>query len=139
MSGSIEECLPGQYGRTIEMFDRYAARIVAIEQQDFPLDEISKFSIWEFGKHHPIAARTIARDRPLPEGTIENVHPLQCRLFAEVGSGILPVRDLVARAVEVLAVEFFWLRQDYTRLDSKFDSVLASFEMCRELPGLRWS
>ena len=119
----------------IEVFHRYERRIAAIEIEDYPADEIEKANMWEFWRFHPIA-REIRRDVPLRGGEIENFHPVQCRLFAEVGTGVLDIAAQVAAAAEVSSVRYVLVRQDFTRLPSEFDSVAISLANVAEM-GVR--
>jgi sugar phosphate isomerase/epimerase len=119
-------------------FHRYADRIGLIEQADFPLREIRKLDMWSFGDHHPIA-RNIRFDVPLSGGEIENIHPVQCNLFTEIGDGILKLQDVVDAANATGRVRFVVLRQDFTRYATEYASIRRSHENYERIRDVQWA
>lgn len=119
------------------VFKRYEGRIGLVEQQDFPLEEVERLDMWHFFRHHPIA-EGIRWGVPLTGGEIENIHPVQCNLFTEIGEGIVKVQEVVDQANASGRVRYIMLRQDYTRMPSEFDSVRLSAENVRQVRGVEW-
>ncbi len=121
----------------IETLRRYAPRIGSLVLQDYPLDQIDKFNVWTFSRFHPIS-RNINRDVPLKGGEIENINPVHCELFTEIGNGIFNLQSLIDEADMIGSVRYVLLKQDYTRMSSEFDSIKVSMSNCKKLRGLSW-
>jgi sugar phosphate isomerase/epimerase len=111
----------------LEVFDKYSSRIYSIVQQDFPLDQIDKFNMWNFKNHHPIA-KNIRYDTILKGNEIENIHPVQCELFTEIGTGIFKLQPIIDASNKVGKVKYVYLKQDFTRMSSEFDSIAVSLD-----------
>jgi sugar phosphate isomerase/epimerase len=120
-----------------KIFEKYRDRIRIVEQQDFPLEEIAKLNMWTFREHHPIA-ENIRWEVPLKGGEIENIHPVQCSLFTEIGEGIVKLQEVVDEANSTGKVDYILLRQDFTRMTSEFDSIAKSMENYRRLRDVVW-
>ncbi len=118
-------------------FEKYKNRIMALVQQDYPLDAIDKINMWKFYRYHPIA-KNIKKDVPLKGGEIENIHPVMCSLYAEIGDGIMKIQEMAQRVKEAGTVSYIFLKQDYTRMKSEFDSIKRSRENYREIQGIVW-
>ena len=50
--------------------------------------------MWNFKNHHPIA-ENIQYDKLLQGNEIQNIHPVQCELFTEIGEGILKLQPII--------------------------------------------
>lgn len=118
--------------RTIE---KYKERIKVLVQQDYPLDQIDKINMWEFSRFHPIA-NNIKKEHILKGGEIENIHPVMCTLYTEIGDGILKLQESLDAIGEKLAYVF--LKQDYTRLPSEFASIKRSKQNYEKIRGICW-
>ena len=122
----------------IQALRKYGSRVALIEQADFPLAEIDKLNMWEFWRHHPIAVN-IRRDVPLKGGEIENIHPVQCDLFTEIGDGIMKLQEIVDEATAAGGVSYVTLRQDFSRRPLEFDSVRVSVQNYKRIQGVDWT
>lgn len=118
-------------------FQKYKNRIMALVQQDYPLDAIDKINMWEFYRYHPIA-RNIKKDVPLKGGEIENIHPVMCTLYTEIGDGIMKIREMAEKVKEADTVSYIFLKQDYTRMESEFDSIRRSRENYGLMQDILW-
>lgn len=114
----------------LEVFRKYSSRIRILVQQDYPLDQIDKFNMWNFQNHHPIA-KNIQFHSILKGNEIENIHPVQCELFTEIGNGIFKLQPIIDAANSIGLVKYVFLKQDFTRMDSEFDSVSLSLKNYR--------
>lgn len=99
-------------------------------------DEVIAFYT-EVGADHitvPIAYN-IQFKNVLQGSEIENIHPVQCELFCEIGSGFLPLQAIIDLAGEIGGIPYVFLKQDYTRYPSEFESVAASAANYRRQTG----
>jgi sugar phosphate isomerase/epimerase len=119
----------------LDTFYKYQSRIYSVVQQDYPLDQIDKFNMWNFKNHHPIA-QNIQYDNILQGGEIENIHPVQCELFTEIGNGIIKLQPVINAANEAGNVKYVFLKQDFTRKPSEFDSIKISLDNYKQLSGV---
>ncbi|MEG0912054.1 MAG: sugar phosphate isomerase/epimerase [Oscillospiraceae bacterium] len=120
-----------------EVFKQFGNRLGSIVQQDYPLSEIDKFNMWHFDRYHPIA-KNIQYESVLQGSEIENIHPVQCELFCEIGDGVLPLQRTVDAVAELGTVEYVLLKQDYTRMPDEFDSVSRSAHNYHRMRGVCW-
>jgi len=116
---------------------KHGARIISLVQQDYPLIQIDKFNMWRFDRYHPIA-KNIQYDSVLKGNEIENIHPVQCELFTEIGTGILPLQPQIDLANELNTIEYVFLKQDFTIKESEFDSIAVSAKNYRSVRGVEW-
>jgi len=116
---------------------KHGNRIKSLVQEDYPLDQIDKFNMWRFDRYHPIA-KNIQYDNVLQGNEIENIHPVQCELFTEIGAGILPLQPVIDFANEQGGIQYVFLKQDYTAMDSEFDSVAVSARNYHSVRGIDW-
>ena len=114
---------------------KYKSRIASLVQQDYPLEQIDKFNMWRFNRYHPIA-QNIQYQNILQGNEIENIHPVQCELFTEIGSGILSLQPVIDLANEQGGIKYVILKQDYTAMDSEFDSVALSNKNYHSIRGI---
>lgn len=119
----------------MEVFDKYSSRIYSLVQEDYPLDQIDKFNMWNFKNYHPIA-QNIQYDSILKGNEIENIHPVQCELFTEIGTGILNMQPIINSANKIGKVKYVYLKQDFTRKPSEFDSIKISLDNYIQISGI---
>lgn len=120
-----------------EIFRKYKSRIMALVQQDYPLDQIDKINMWEFHRYHPIA-RNMRKDVLFKEWQIENIHPVMCTLYTEIGDGILKIQEMYEEVKASETISYVFLKQDYTRMPSEFESILRSKQNYEKLQGVIW-
>lgn len=58
--------------------------------------------------------------------------------FTEIGTGIMPIQQIIDAANQYTAAEYIILEQDYTRMESQFASVQKSMEAFRKYTGISW-
>jgi len=119
------------------VMNKHGSRIGSLVQEDYPLELIDKFNMWRFDRYHPIA-KNIQYDNVLQGNEIENIHPVQCELFTEIGTGILPLQPVIDLANKLDGIKYVFLKQDYTVMDSEFDSILLSCKNYRSVRGIEW-
>ena len=116
---------------------KYGNRINSLVQEDYPLEQIDKFNMWRFYRYHPIA-QNIQYNNVLRGNEIENIHPVQCELFTEIGTGMLPLQPVIDLANELKRINYVFLKQDYTAMDSEFESIALSLKNYRSVRGIEW-
>lgn len=121
----------------VKILRRFGKRVRMLVQQDYPLAEIDKFNMWKFYRYHPIA-KNIQYEVLLKGNEIENIHPVQCELFCEIGEGMIPLQRMIDAAGEFENIQCVMLKQDYTRLPSEYDSIALSARNYHAVRGVRW-
>ena len=58
--------------------------------------------------------------------------------FTEIGTGIMPIQNIIDTANAHTAAEYIILEQDYTRMESQFASIEKSMEAFRKFSGIEW-
>lgn len=100
----------------IELFQRYPDRFILCHQKDFPADAARPLDMYD---------GTVARDAMITEELfIELERPEE---FAEVGTGVLPIQDIIDAADRLPHFVCMLLEQDYAPGDD-MESVRISSE-----------
>jgi len=121
----------------LDVLKKHGDRIAALVQEDYPLDQVDKFNMWHFDRYHPIA-KNIQYESVLKGNEIENIHPVQCELFTEIGTGMLPLQPQIDIANEQKTIQYVFLKQDFTEMESEFDSVAVSAQNYHSVRGVEW-
>lgn len=121
----------------LEFLKKNGKRVKTIIQQDYPLSEIDKFNMWRFDRYHPIA-QNINFKYLLKGNEIENIHPVQSELFCEIGEGIIALQPIIDLANQFKNIRYVMLKQDYTHMDSEYDSVAMSAKNYRSVRDVNW-
>jgi len=100
----------------IDLFEQYPERFVMSHQKDFPADAARPLNLFD----GPLAADA-SIDMPL---FLELEEPAE---FAEVGTGILPIQDIIDAASKLPNYEYMLLEQDFAS-GEELDSVRTSLE-----------
>lgn len=58
--------------------------------------------------------------------------------FTEIGTGTMDIQNIIDLANEIGSVEYLFLEQDATRMNSEFDSIRRSMEEFRKYRGIAW-
>ena len=108
----------------IEWMRRYRDRVILLHQKDFPADAPQPLSMYD---------GVVAPDAQITMDTFEQT--LDPRCFIEVGTGVLPIADLIEAASALPNLDYLLLEQDHTTLD-EIDSVTTSRRMISAYPGV---
>jgi len=100
----------------IDLFETYPERFVMSHQKDFPDGAARPLNLFD----GPLAADA-SIDMPL---FLELEEPAE---FVEVGTGILPIQDIIDAANKLPNLKYMLLEQDFAS-GTELDSVRASFE-----------
>ena len=120
-----------------DVLKKHGNRIGSLVQEDYPLKQVDKFNMWSFYRYHPIA-QNILYHNVLQGNEIENIHPVQCELFTEIGTGMLPLQPIIDLANEQDKIQYVLIKQDFTAMDSEFDSVALSSRNYHSIRGIEW-
>lgn len=110
----------------VELIKKYKDRVVLLHQKDFPKDAPQNLVMYD-GIINP--ERLINMDVFLA-----TKHPL---CFTEIGTGVLPIQDIIDTAKEAPYLEYIILEQDHTQLD-EIESIKVSMEAFRKFSGVEW-
>ena len=111
----------------ITWMERYADRIILLHQKDFPKVSTQPLNLYD-GVVDPGESIDMAlfQDRKEP------------LCFVEIGTGMLPIQDIIDAAAKIPSLKYMILEQDHTQLD-EIDSVRTSREAFKEnFTGISW-
>lgn len=111
----------------IEWMTRYADRVILLHQKDFPADAPQPLNLFD---------GVVDRDQAITFEVFMAVKNPLC--FVEIGTGVLPIQDIVDTAARLPRFETLLLEQDHTRLD-ELESVAVSRQALAALQGIDWS
>ena len=110
----------------IELFRTYPERFVMSHQKDFPADAARPLNMFE---------GTVAEDATITMPIFADLEvPSE---FAEVGTGILPIQDIIDAADQLPNFEYMLLEQDYAS-GEELDSVRISREAFDRYENVAW-
>lgn len=98
----------------VEWMERYADRIVLLHQKDFPKTSPQPLNLFDgvFGEQETIDIDVF----------MERKDP---RCFVEIGTGVLPIQQIIDAAATLPNLEYMILEQDYTQL-AELESIRTS-------------
>jgi sugar phosphate isomerase/epimerase len=111
----------------VEWMKRCADRVILLHQKDFPKDASQPLNLYE-GVVDPSADIDL-------DLFLDRVDPA---CFTEVGTGTLPIKDILDTAATLPRLEYVFLEQDHTTLD-EIDSIRTSREAFSRLADVAWS
>ena len=111
----------------LQLIDKYKDRLVLLHQKDFPEDAPQPLNMYDgvVDINGNIDGRLFS----------ETKDPL---CFTEIGTGTLPIQDIIDGANEAPNLEFIVLEQDHTQL-GEVESIEVSMEAFRKFNGIEWS
>jgi sugar phosphate isomerase/epimerase len=109
----------------VEEIERLKDRIILLHQKDFSKDAGEPLNIWEETLDINVP---VSREIDAPTRRLE--------LYAEVGTGILPIQDYID-AGNKIGVEYMLLEQDKTRM-GEMESIAKSMEAFKKFTGVEW-
>lgn len=111
----------------ITWMERYADRIILLHQKDFPEVSAQPLNLYDgvvdSGENIDMA---LFQDRKDP------------LCFVEIGTGMLPIQDIIDAAAKIPSLKYMILEQDHTQMN-EIDSVRTSREAFKEsFTGISW-
>lgn len=111
----------------LEWMERYADRIVLLHQKDFPKDSPQPLNLFD---------GVVGAEENIDMSVFDDRKDKRC--FVEIGTGVLPVQDIIDAASKLPSLEYLILEQDHTQL-SEIESIQASRQAFKDsFTGIRW-
>lgn len=112
----------------IEWMRKCSDRIILLHQKDFPADAPQPLNLYD-----GVVSPTESIDMAVFEERKDE------RCFTEIGTGVLPIQDIIDTAAELPNFEYLFLEQDHTRLD-ELESVRTSHQAFdSSFTGISWT
>ncbi|HVX43275.1 MAG TPA: sugar phosphate isomerase/epimerase [Mycobacteriales bacterium] len=110
----------------LDWMRRYADRVILIHQKDFTANAAQPLNLFD---------GIVSPDEPITmEVFTENVDPLA---FTEIGTGVLPIQDIIDTAQTLPNLDYLILEQDHTTY-SEIESVRISKDAFSGYSGISW-
>jgi sugar phosphate isomerase/epimerase len=110
----------------LDWMRRYPERVVLLHQKDFPAGAPQPLDLYD---------GVVDRDADIDWPTFQKVEEPRC--FTEIGTGTLPIQDIIDVAVTLPNLEYMLLEQDHTRHD-ELESIALSREAFSRYRGISW-
>ncbi len=133
----------------VEKLKHFGQRVKLVHQKDFAWDAMVPINLvgltdqdreMKPGDEYGIDGKSLyaqkPEDRPKASGT-KDVE-LKNTAFAEIGTGIMQIQEIIDAANAHTAADYIILEQDFTRLSSQLDSIKVSMEAFRKYSGISW-
>lgn len=111
----------------IELIRKYADRLLLLHQKDFPKNAVQPKVMYDglVDLNEDISMEVFA----------STLDPL---CFTEIGTGILPIQEIIDAAETAPNLEYIILEQDHSQL-GEIESIKTSMEAFRRFSGVEWS
>ncbi len=107
--------------------DCYADRIVLLHQKDFPADAPQPLNLYD---------GVVSTTENIDMSVFDQRKDPRC--FVEIGTGILPIQDIIDKAASLPNLEYMILEQDHTQM-VELDSIRTSREaFASNYTGISW-
>jgi sugar phosphate isomerase/epimerase len=111
----------------IEWMNRFSDRVVLLHQKDFPADAPQPLNLFD-----GVVTPTETIDMVVFEERKDT------RCFTEIGTGVLPIQDIVDAASTLPNLEYMFLEQDHTTLP-EIESIRRSHDaFSAKFTGITW-
>ena len=132
----------------VEQLKRYGQRVKLIHQKDFAWDSLAPINAiglapedyemkpgdsfgLDGGSQYAKQGGKLAEEE-------EKARAIRNTAFTEIGTGIMPIQEIIHAANQYTGAEYIILEQDYTRMESQLASVEKSMEAFRRFQGIAW-
>jgi sugar phosphate isomerase/epimerase len=110
----------------VKLLEKYGERVALIHQKDFPPELKGTINLID-----PVNRGGIAVDM---EYFMSVVNPGS---FTEIGTGILPIQNIINTGNRVCKTKYIILEQDFSRHD-EYESIRISMESFKKFSGIEW-
>jgi sugar phosphate isomerase/epimerase len=111
----------------IPWMQKYADRVILLHQKDFPANAPQPLNLYD---------GVVSPSENIDMAVFDDRKDERC--FTEIGTGILPIQDIIDAAGALPHVEYLILEQDHTAMD-EIDSVRTSREaFATRFTGISW-
>jgi sugar phosphate isomerase/epimerase len=134
----------------VEKLKHFGKRIKLVHQKDFAWDSLTPINLigltaqdreMKPGDEFGIDGKSLYAQNPdqRPKATIQDELAVKNTAFTEIGTGIMPIQQIIDAANTYTDAEYIILEQDYTRLPTQFDSIKKSMDAFRKYEGISWT
>ena len=111
----------------IEWMRRFAQRVILLHQKDFPRDAPQPLDLYD---------GVISQSEPIDEALFIRRKDPGC--FTEIGTGVLPIQDIIDMAASLPNLDYMFLEQDHTALP-EIESIRRSHDaFATRFTGIAW-
>ncbi|MBS4197106.1 sugar phosphate isomerase/epimerase family protein [Lederbergia citri] len=110
----------------LKLIDKYQDRLILLHQKDFPKDSPQPVNMFD---------GMINDKETISFPLFEETKDPHC--FTEIGTGKMPIQDIISFASKAPNLEYIILEQDHTNLD-EIESIKVSMEAFKKYSGTIW-
>ncbi|GGP16402.1 sugar phosphate isomerase/epimerase family protein [Oceanobacillus neutriphilus] len=110
----------------LKLIEKYKDRLVLLHQKDFPKESPQPINMYD---------GIIDSTQSIDSNLFSETKNPNC--FSEIGTGILPIQNIIDCAKTAPNLEYILLEQDCTNLD-EIDSINISMEHFKKYSGITW-
>ena len=111
----------------IEWMTRYSDRVILLHQKDFPADAPQPLNLYD---------GVVSPTENIDMAVFEDRKNTLC--FTEIGTGVLPIQDIVDAAAKLPNLDYMFLEQDHTTLP-EIESIRRSHDaFSAKFTGITW-
>ncbi|KRG13203.1 sugar phosphate isomerase/epimerase family protein [Lederbergia galactosidilytica] len=110
----------------LKLMEKYQDRLVLLHQKDFPKESPQPIVMYD---------GVIERNKDITYPMFEDTKDPQC--FTEIGTGVLPIQDIINTALKAPNLDYIILEQDHTNLD-EIESIKKSMQGFKKYSGVKW-
>ena len=111
----------------VEWMDRLGERVILLHQKDFPADAPQPLNLYD---------GVVSPTETIDMAVFEERKDTRC--FTEIGTGVLPIQDVVDAAGRLPDLQLLFLEQDHTTLD-EIESIRVSHDaFAGSFTGITW-
>lgn len=118
----------------VDMIQRYKDKIIFVHQKDFPKNTTVPVNIWHWLGMDMKYGKIV--DRYTRNREFFMVDQPDC--FAEIGTGIMPIQEIVDAVNEYTKAKYIILEQDFSSLGDNMLSAKVSMENFRKMNGINF-
>ncbi len=119
----------------IEIMKRYGDRIAMLHQKDYSTATKVPVNIW-----HTLGPDM--KNAKYPHRSIKEKEFFTADIpetYTEIGTGIMPIQDIIDAANKYTKAEYILLEQDYSENYDEFESIQVSMNHFKKYSGIEWS
>ena len=132
----------------VDQLKHFAKRIKLVHQKDFAWDSLAPINLigLDPSEREMKADETFGLDGESDyakkggkfDENIAKERRNRNSAFTEIGTGIMPIQEIIDTVNEYTKAEYIILEQDFTRMENQLSSVEKSMEAFRKFTGLSW-
>jgi len=125
----------------------FGQRVKLVHQKDFAWDAMVPINLvglndndreMKPGNEYGIDGKSLYAQNPNQRPVVKDPG-LKNTAFTEIGTGIMPIQQIIDAANSDTAAEYIILEQDFTRLPSQIESIQSSMAAFKKYSGITWA